>query len=109
MMSSVMPRSTEHVFAAPANGSAFAAPGLGELLTREGIRRITLVGVETHTAVLLTAADAVARGYAVVVPETCVCAGDRRSHEAALHLIRTSWSKPQQVAAVADDGAGVRL
>jgi hypothetical protein len=110
MMSSLMPRSGELVVAAPVHGSAFAAPGLSELLRRERIRRLTLVGVETHTVVLLTAADAVARGFAVVVPETCVCAADRRSHDAALHLIRTSWSTPQQVVApVVDDGAGVRL
>lgn len=110
MVTGLVPRSGEHVVQASAHGSAFAAPALGELLARERIRRITLVGVETHTTVLLTAADAVARGFAVVVPETCVCAADRRSHDAALHLIRTSWSTPQQVAVlVADDRAGVRL
>ncbi len=110
MLTGLMPRSGEHVVHAPAQGSAFAAQALSELLAGERIRRLTLVGVETHTAVLLTAVDAVGRGFAVVVPETCVCASDRRSHEAALHLIRTSWSNPQQLAAaVGDDEPGVRL
>lgn len=107
MLAGLVPRSGEQVVHAPPHGSAFMAPVLSELLARERIRRITLVGVETHTAVLLTAADAVARGFAVVVPETCVCAADRRSHDAALHLIRTSWSQPQP--AVDDARAGVRL
>ena len=65
-----------------------------------GIHRVTLVGVETHTAVLLTAGDAIARGYEVVVPDPCVIAGDVDAHEVALRLLRTMWQHaPVQMSA----------
>jgi len=71
--------------------SAFFGTDLDRLLQKHHVRRLTLVGVETHTAVLLTGGDALARGYDVVVPEPCVCANDVVAHEAALRLLRTSW------------------
>lgn len=70
--------------------SAFFGTDLDRLLQKHGVRRLTLVGVETHTAVLLTGGDALARGYEVVVPEPCVCANDVVAHDTALRLLRTS-------------------
>jgi nicotinamidase-related amidase len=54
---------------------------------------VTIVGLETHTGVLLTAADALARGLAVVVPEPCVAAASSESHAAALRLLREEWPR----------------
>ena len=84
------PRSDEVVLQKPGPSAFFGTP-LDETLRSQGIHRITLVGLETHTAVLLTAADAMARGYEVVVPEPCVCAYDADAHAAALSLMRRYW------------------
>jgi nicotinamidase-related amidase len=84
------PRSDEIVFKKP-GPSAFFGTSLDTALRSQGVRRVTLVGLETHTAVLLTAADAMARGYEVVVPDPCVCAHDPEAHGAALALLRRFW------------------
>lgn len=85
------PRSDEIVFKKP-GPSAFFGTSLDTALRSQGVRRVTLVGLETHTAVLLTAADAMARGYEVVVPDPCVCAHDPEAHRAALALLRRFWT-----------------
>jgi nicotinamidase-related amidase len=84
------PRADERVMwkSAP---SAFFDTDLGETLKDLKIRRVTLVGLETHTSVLLTAADAVARGFQVVVPDPCVCATSLEDHNFALRQIREIW------------------
>lgn len=84
------PRSDERVLykAAP---SAFFDTDLGDVLKAQRVRRLTLVGLETHTSVMLSAADAVARGLQVVVPEPCVCAKDPDDHRFALRQIRDIW------------------
>ncbi len=93
------PRSDEITLATTVP-SAFFATDLDAVLRDRGIHRVTLVGVETHTAVLLTAGDAIARGYEVVVPDPCVIAGDVDAHEVALRLLRTMWQHaPVQMSA----------
>ncbi len=84
------PRSDERVLKKPAP-SAFYGTDLELLLQKKHIRRLTLVGLETHTAILLTAADALARGYEVVVPDPCVMARDKGAHDVALRLLREQW------------------
>lgn len=84
------PRSDERVMKKPAP-SAFYGTELELLLQKKHIRRLTLVGLETHTAILLSAADALARGYEVVVPDPCVMARDAAAHAAALRLLREQW------------------
>jgi nicotinamidase-related amidase len=84
------PRSDERVMwkGAP---SAFFDTDLGDTLKELSVRRLTIVGLETHTSVLLTAADAVARGFQVVVPDPCVCATNSDDHRFALRQIRDVW------------------
>jgi nicotinamidase-related amidase len=89
------PRSDERVLKKPAP-SAFYGTELELLLQKKRIRRLTLVGLETHTTILLTAADALARGYEVVVPDPCVLARDLDAHRAALRLLREQWPKAWQ-------------
>jgi len=84
------PRSDEVVFKKP-GPSAFYGTSVDTALRSQGVRRVTLVGLETHTSVLLTAADAMARGYEVVVPDPCVCAHDPEAHAAAIGLLRRFW------------------
>lgn len=86
------PRSDERVLKKPAP-SAFYGTDLELQLQKKHIRRLTLVGLETHTAILLTAADALSRGYEVVVPDPCVMARDASAHDAALRLLREQWPK----------------
>lgn len=90
ILTELTPRSDERVLfkAAP---SAFFDTDLGEVLRAQRVRRLTLVGLETHTSVLLSAADAVARGLQVVVPEPCVCARNADDHRFALRQIRDVW------------------
>jgi nicotinamidase-related amidase len=84
------PRSDERVMKKP-SPSAFYGTDLDVQLQKRRIRRLTLVGLETHTSVLLTAADAMARGYEIVVPDPCVAARDAEAHKAALQLLRVDW------------------
>ncbi|MCC7074191.1 MAG: cysteine hydrolase [Deltaproteobacteria bacterium] len=90
ILTELTPRSDERVLfkAAP---SAFFDTDLGDVLKAQRVRRLTLVGLETHTSVLLSAADAVARGLQVVVPEPCVCARNVDDHRFALRQIREIW------------------
>jgi nicotinamidase-related amidase len=84
------PRSDEITLKKPAP-SAFFGTSLDTTLRAHRVRRVTLVGLETHTSVLLTAADALSRGYEVVVPDPCVCSADPEAHAAALSLLRRFW------------------
>jgi nicotinamidase-related amidase len=91
------PRSDEPVLKKVAP-SAFFRTDLEAHLARHHVRRLTVVGLETHTSVLITAADALSRGLQVVVPEPCVFASDAWSHEAALRLLRDEWPRSWAVA-----------
>lgn len=102
------PRSDEVVFKKP-GPSAFYGTSLDTALQALGVRRVTLVGLETHTAVLLTAADAMARGYEVVVPDPCVCAGDPDAHAAAIALLRRHWAGAFSPAPTSTDRAALPL
>ena len=84
------PRSDELCLKKP-GPSAFGAPSLDAALQHRGVRRVTLVGLETHTSVLLTAADAFSRGYTVIVPDPCVTAADADAHAAAFDMLRRFW------------------
>jgi nicotinamidase-related amidase len=84
------PRSDEIVLRKPAP-SAFFRTDLEQHLARARVRRLTLVGLETHTAVLLTAADALSRGFDIVVPDPCIAARDAATHDAALRILREQW------------------
>lgn len=86
----VTPRSDEPTIEKTAP-SAFFGTDLADTLKALKVRRLTLVGLETHTSVLLTAADAVARGFQVVVPDPCVCSGAPNDHAFALRQIREVW------------------
>jgi nicotinamidase-related amidase len=103
------PRSDERLMwkSAP---SAFFDTDLGDTLRELAIRRLTLTGLETHTSVLLTAADAVARGFQVVVPDPCVIATSLDDHRFALRQIREVWplwpNSPQPEAGLDIDETG---
>jgi nicotinamidase/pyrazinamidase len=84
------PRTDERVIYKP-HPSAFDDTDLLEILEKAQVRRLTLVGVESATSILLTAADAMAKGVHVVVPDPCVASRDDDEHRLALRLIREVW------------------
>lgn len=86
------PRADERVMwkSAP---SAFFDTDLDATLRDLRVKRLTIVGLETNTSVLLTGADAVARGFQVVVPDPCVCATNPEDHTFALRQIRDVWPR----------------
>lgn len=67
--------------------NAFFGTELSNTLHGLKVRKLTIVGAFSHTSVLVTAAAAIDHGFSVVVPETCVCAGNVQDHAAALRLI----------------------
>lgn len=67
--------------------NAFYETELLSILNNLKVRALTIVGSFSHTSVLTTAATALDHGFSVVVPETCVCAGNVQDHAAALRLI----------------------
>jgi len=72
--------------------SAFFGTGLDKLLRQAEVERLTIVGFDTPTNVLLTAGDALAHRFRVVVPEPCCAARVLGDHKAAMHLIQEVWA-----------------
>jgi len=93
ILQELSPRPSEAVFNRPSHSAFFQTP-LESILRELHVRKITLVGLYTHTSILLTVADALARNYEVIVPETCVYAPYQHDHQYALHLIKNHWAKP---------------
>lgn len=88
-----MPRVGEIVLVKSAD-SAFFDTSLGDQLDAFGVRKLTIVGLETHTSVLASAIDGCARDLQVVVPDTCVGAAVSELHVAALNIIQASpWRR----------------
>ena len=68
--------------------SGFFGSGLDALLERLEVSSLVLTGCVTNICILYTAADAVMRGYEVVVPQDCVAAIDPQAHAFALAQMR---------------------
>jgi len=68
--------------------SGFQRTGLDAFLTSQRVDMLTIVGVRSHLEVLLTAADAYARGMSYVVPAPCVASTGMQEHTVALRQIR---------------------
>ncbi|HEX7753522.1 MAG TPA: isochorismatase family protein, partial [Novosphingobium sp.] len=65
------------------------ATNLPVLLPKLGVSRLILTGIATDACVLVTAADAHMRDYAIWVPEDAVAASDERGAW-ALEIMRRS-------------------
>lgn len=72
--------------------NAFLNTNLDHILQEQKVENLTIVGLQLHSSILLTAAAALAQGFSVVVPETCVCSDHEQEHLAALRLFNL-WSK----------------
>lgn len=64
--------------------SAFVGSNLKEVLDKNGITDIAMIGVATPFVVEGTTWSAVDMGINCIVIEDCVCAGDEASHQAAI-------------------------
>lgn len=91
LISSLALRPTDIVLMKP-NLSCFSNIELEDIMKKLKISRITLSGMQTHTSILATAIDAMARGFTVATPQTCVYSFDQDKHEMALKLIREDYS-----------------
>ena len=69
--------------------SAFYATVLPTLLEYLQVGTVILTGLATNMCVLMTAADAHMRDYALLVPEDCAAAERSRDHDWALHHMAT--------------------
>lgn len=67
--------------------SAFFGTDLDDRLRNAGATDLLVCGVCTNTGILYTVADAMMRGFSVVVPETCVAALTEEDHRFALRQI----------------------
>ena len=106
VVADLTPRTHEHLLATKAPSAFFETP-LDRFLRDERVRRVTLVGVDAAKEVLLTAADAMARGFRVVVPEPCVASTTEADKDAALHFMNELWVTKKEEAtepAFVDDG-----
>ena len=94
------PRRREALISRPA-ACGFFETDLDERLRAAKIERITLVGLHSSSAILLTAANAVMRGYRVSVPQPCVTDADEGDHHAALRLLQHHFRLQKSHAEVA--------
>jgi nicotinamidase-related amidase len=74
--------------------NAFFKTDLVDILLSLKVGKLTIVGVFSHTSILMTAAAALDYGFDVVVPETCICADNAQDHIASLRLINR-WLRSQ--------------
>jgi len=72
--------------------SGFYATNLAVLLPKLGVRRLILTGIATEICVLLTAADAHMRDYALWTPDNCVVSLDSAHGAAALAIMSARMS-----------------
>ncbi|MEM3737069.1 MAG: isochorismatase family cysteine hydrolase [Candidatus Bathyarchaeia archaeon] len=68
--------------------SAFYETGLDPLLRQLGVDTVVLTGLHTNICVRHTAADALFRGYKIIVPEDCVDASTEREHVEGLEYLK---------------------
>ena len=69
--------------------SAFVGSNLDEVLKKNGITDIAMIGVATTFVVEGTTWSAVDKGYNCIVIEDCVCAGSKEAHDAAIQTSLT--------------------
>lgn len=72
--------------------NAFYRTPLDSELSKMHTKKVTIVGVETHTSVLFTAEEFRNRDYDVVVPEPLVMSHDDYLHSAAINIMSQSLS-----------------
>lgn len=76
--------------------NAFYQTDLFAKLKDLGVGNLTIVGLMSHTSVLLTAASAIDLGFHVTVPQTCAASDNEDDHFHAMELIE-SWHKSEQM------------
>jgi nicotinamidase/pyrazinamidase len=74
----------DDIIVAKSTYSAFYMTELEDILRDGGIREVMIVGILTNICVFFTAADAVMRGFDVVVPREAVASTGEKDHESAL-------------------------
>ncbi|MGH6939359.1 cysteine hydrolase family protein [Hypericibacter sp.] len=82
--------------------SAFADGDFPGRLRRRGADTLIFSGVETDVCVLLTALDAVDRGYRVVIATDAVGSTVDKAHEATLDHVYPRFDKQIELASVAE-------
>jgi len=74
--------------------SAFFETDLEEILHRNGIKTLVIVGVATNICVMHTASDAFMRGFSVVVPHDCTATvGEYEQNYALYHIKKVLCGK----------------
>lgn len=86
------PRRGEQIYTRT-HDSAFKNTELLQMLNAHQIKRLTLVGLETHNAILATALDAKSNALQVVVPDPCVTSVDLNAHKEAWFHLRDVCAK----------------
>jgi len=74
--------------------SAFFQTDLEEILRKNGIKTLVIVGVATNICVMHTASDAFMRGFSVVVPPDCTATvGEYEQNYALYHIKKVLCGK----------------
>jgi nicotinamidase-related amidase len=82
--------------------SAFADGDFAERLRRRGADTLVFSGVETDVCVLLSALDAVDRGYRVIIATDAVASSVDKAHEATLEHVYPRFDAQVELATVAE-------
>jgi nicotinamidase-related amidase len=76
--------------------NSFFNTDLASILSSMNVVGLTIVGVMSHTSILLTAAAALDYGFVPAVPETCISAPKSTDHQAALKILYR-WQTIEQM------------
>lgn len=71
--------------------SGFRETRLENLLRELGVDTLIICGIHTHICVRHTAADAVLRGFRIVIPQDCVAAYTEKDHQDGLTHLKTAY------------------
>lgn len=75
--------------------SAFICTDLESQMKARDVRSLVLCGVSTHSCVGLTAADAYARNYQVILATDAIASDKKRYHDMMLSLLSEEYRQPQ--------------
>lgn len=90
MVRHILPDEDDLLVLKPKHSIFYATP-LDELLQERNARSLIMVGLSTHSCILVSVSDAYMRDYRILVPRDCVAGQNEREHCATLKLMESNF------------------
>jgi nicotinamidase-related amidase len=90
MVKQMLPEQEDLLVLKPKHSVFYGTP-LDELLQDLQARSLIIVGLSTHSCILVSVSDAYMRGYRIFVPNDCVAGQSEREHSSTLRLMESNF------------------